>query len=80
MRVKDTFDQYITFQDVGLANPPGPTRMTEMSLSPWTTVHVDLYGLVPSTEYRLVGPSIGIPDSPMLKLCTQHEHLPSSRI
>ena len=53
-RVKDTIEQCITCQAVGKPQPPEPLRMTEMPKLPWTTVHVDFYGPLPTSEYLLV--------------------------
>lgn len=53
-RIKNTIEQCISCQAVGQANRPEPLRMTEMPESPWSTLHVDFYGPLPSSEYLLV--------------------------
>ena len=35
-------------------NPPEPLRMTEMPELPWRTIHIDFYGLLPTSDYLLV--------------------------
>ena len=39
---------------VGRANPPEPIATTMMPSHPWTVLHIDFYGPLPSSEYLLV--------------------------
>ena len=50
----DTIEHCITCQAAGRMNPPEPLRMTEMPELQWRTVHIDVYGPLPTSEYPLV--------------------------
>ena len=52
--IKDTLDRCIPCQAVGRPAPPQPLQMSEMPTGPWQKVHIDFYGLMPTSEYLLV--------------------------
>ncbi len=53
-RVKSTIEHCIPCQAVGQPNPHEPITTTCMPKHPWTTLHVDFYGPLPTKEYLLV--------------------------
>ena len=52
--VKDTVDRCIACQAESRTSPQEPLTVTEMLKGPWDTIHVDIFGSLPTGEYILV--------------------------